>query len=489
MTSSNVVPLVIGGKDVLTSETFDVVSPATGKLLHKSSSADVAEAVAAVDAAAAAFPAWSRSHVDERRAVLLRASDIIKARGDELKTAMQDETASDPAWADINLRIATENIVHAASHLVNLEGRMPAVADPGREAVIIREPYGVIFSIAPWNAPLPLGIRAIVWAIAAGNTVVLKGSELSPRTLRLVCSVLWEAGLPPGVLNFITSAPSRAAAVTTAVIAHPRVRKVNFTGSTTVGRIIARTAGEHLKPVLLELGGKAPSIVLEDADLAVAARHCALGAFLHAGQICMSTERILVHASVRDAFAEHLVAAAAALYGGAASGDAREDQKAAAPVLVTSAAVVKNKALVADAVAKGATVLYGDADADAEEDDGSRRMRPVVVADVRPDMDLYKTESFGPTVSLISFQDEADAVAIANDTEYGLVAAIFSRDLRRALAVARRIETGAVHINSMTAHDEPALPHGGTKDSGYGRFGGGFDEWTRSKTITYDSQL
>ncbi len=329
------------------------------------------------------------------------------------------------------------------------------------------------------NAPLPLGIRSIVWAIAAGNTVVLKGSELSPKTLWAVCSVLWEAGLPPGVLNFITSAPANAAAVTPAVIAHRHVKKVNFTGSTTVGRIIAKTAGEHLKPVLLELGGKAPSLVLADADLALAAHHCVVGAFLHTGQICMSTERILVHESVRDAFAAQLVATAKEMYGG-------EGQEA--PLLVAEAAVVKNRALVEDAVSKGAKVLYGDVAA-AVEGDSKTRMRPVVVSDVSPDMKVYKTESFGPTVSLISFKDEEDAVAIANDTEYGLVAAVFSKDLRRALAVAKRIETGAVHINWMTPHDEAGLPHGGAKDSGYGRFGGGFDEWTRTKTITFDSQV
>ncbi|KAM3505469.1 hypothetical protein MY10362_002918 [Beauveria mimosiformis] len=480
--ASSTVPLVIGGQDVLTSDTFDVVSPATGKLLHKSSSADVAEAVAAVDAAAGAFSAWSRTQVHERRAILLRAADIIQARGDELKTAMREETGSDDAWGDLNLRIATETIIHAASCLVNLEGRMPAIADPGRQALVIREPYGVVFSIAPWNAPIPLGIRAIVWAVGAGNTVVLKGSEMSPKSLHLVCSMLWEAGLPPGVLNFITSAPANAAAVTSAVIAHAHVKKINFTGSTTVGRIIAQTAGAHLKPVLLELGGKAPSIVLEDADLALAARHCALGAFLHAGQICMSTERILVHERVRDDFATELVAAVKELYGGGGGGGANQD----AGVLVTAAAVVKNKALVADALRKGATLLYGDPD---EEHETTTRMRPVVVAEVTPSMDVYRTESFGPTVSLISFKDEADAVAIANDTEYGLAAAVFSKDLRRALGVARKIETGAVHINSMTPHDEPSLPHGGAKDSGYGRFGAGFDEWTRTKTITFDSHL
>lgn len=327
------------------------------------------------------------------------------------------------------------------------------------------------------NAPLPLGIRAIVWALAAGNTLVFKGSESCPKTFWTVCSILWEAGLPDGVLNFITSAPSQAAAVTEAVIAHPKVRKVNFTGSTPVGRIIAKTAGAHLKPVLLELGGKAPSIVCADADLASAAQHCVIGAFLNSGQICMSTERILVHESVKDEFAQRLVGTAKAIFGNPGQ---------EAPILINEAAVVKNKALVDDAVSKGAKVLYGDV---AAAEQTATRMRPIVVSDVKADMKMYKTESFGPTVSLISYKTEEEALEIANDTEYGLSSSIFSQDLRRALALAKKIETGAVHINSMTPHDEAALPHGGAKDSGYGRFGGGFDEWMRTKSITYDSHL
>lgn len=290
-----------------------------------------------------------------------------------------------------------------------------------------------------------------------------------------VCSILWEAGVPPGALNFITSAPANAAAVTNAIIAHPKVRKINFTGSTAVGRIIARTAGENLKPVLLELGGKAPSIVLEDADLAVAAEQCVVGAFRNAGQICMSTERILVHESIKDAFAKEIAETAKAMYG-------QPGQEA--PVLIVEAAVTKNKALVDDAVSKGAQVLYGDV---AATENSKTRMRPIIISDVKPDMKVYKTESFGPTVSIIGFKTDEEALTVANDTEYGLSSAVFSKDLRRALAVAKRIETGAVHINSMTIHDEGSLPHGGAKDSGYGRFGGGFDEWTRSKIITFDA--
>ncbi|KAJ3481692.1 hypothetical protein NLG97_g7760 [Lecanicillium saksenae] len=189
----------------------------------------------------------------------------------------------------------------------------------------------------------------------------------------------------------------------------------------------------------------------------------------------MSTERILVHESIKDAFAARVVETATAMYG-------RPGQDA--PVLIMESAVSRNTALMEDAVGKGARVLYGDV---AAAEDSKTRMRPIIIADVTPDMKVYKTESFGPTVAIISFKTEEEAVAVANDTEYGLAAAIFDKDLRRAMAVANRIETGAVHINAMTVHDEAALPHGGTKESGYGRFGGGFDEWTRTKTITFDA--
>lgn len=311
------------------------------------------------------------------------------------------------------------------------------------------------------------------WAIAAGNTVVLKGSELSPRSLWAVQSVFKEAGLPDGVLNYITSSPGNAAAVTRAIIEHPYVKKINFTGSTNVGRIVGRLAGENLKPVLLELGGKAPAIVCEDADLEVAATQCTLGSFLNAGQICMSTERILVHESVAAAFEEKLSAAVDKIF--SPRGDA--------PVVVVSAAVGKNKQLMSDAASKGARVVYGNVEATEAT---KTHMRPIIVSGVTPDMDIYKQESFGPTVSIITYTDEEDALRIANDTEYGLSSAVFSKDLRRAMRLARRIETGAVHINRMTVQDEAALPHGGAKASGFGRFNGVIDEWLRTKNITYD---
>lgn len=303
--------------------------------------------------------------------------------------------------------------------------------------------------------------------------MVFKGSELSPRCLWAVCSILQEAGLPDGVLNFITCAPSNAPEMTKAIIEHPAIKKVNFTGSTTVGRIVSRLAGENLKPILLELGGKAPAIVCDDADLDVAAQHCVVGAFLYAGQICMSTERILVHESIASEFEKKLGEWIERIF--SSGGDA--------PVLIAAGAVTKNKKLMKDAVDKGAKLVYGDLDT---AESAANRMRPIVVGGVKSDMDVYKQESFGPTVSLITFSTDEEALRVANDTEYGLSSAVFSKDLRHALRIAKKIETGAVHINRMSVHDEAALPHGGAKASGYGRFNGAIEEWVRTKNITFD---
>lgn len=324
------------------------------------------------------------------------------------------------------------------------------------------------------NAPYILGTRSVLFPIAAGNTVVFKASELSPRTLWAIADIFREAGFPDGVLNVIFHERATAAAVTTALIEHPQVKKINFTGSTPVGRIIGKIAGENLKPVILELGGKAPAIVWEDADLDLAALQCTLGSFMNSGQVCMATERILVHKNVKDEFEKKLSATIEQIFSSGSD----------APILIASAPVEKNKALIKDAISKGASLVHGNVDA---EETSKTRMRPIVIKDVTTEMDIYQTESFGPTVSLISIETEEEAIKIANDTEYGLSSAVFTSDLQRGLRIAREIESGAVHINNMSIHDESGLPHGGAKSSGYGRFGAsaGLEEWTRTKNITF----
>jgi acyl-CoA reductase-like NAD-dependent aldehyde dehydrogenase len=342
-------------------------------------------------------------------------------------------------------------------------------------AMGIRQPAGVVLAIAPWNAPVILGTRAIAMPIACGNTVVLKASETCPGVHRLIAQCLVEAGLPKGVINVITNAPKDAPAVVEALIAHPAVRRVNFTGSTAVGRRIGELCGRHLKRALLELGGKAPLVVLDDADIDGAVNAAVFGAFMHQGQICMSTERIIVDEKIADAFVEKLAARAAQL----PAGDPRGHVVIGSLVSLQSAE--KMDALIADAVEKGATLKAG----------GKRNgtvVEATVLDGVKPGMRVYEEESFGPVKPVVRVRDEAEAIRVANDTEYGLSAAVFSRDVQRALRVAAQIQSGICHINGPTVNDEAQMPFGGVKGSGFGRFGGraAIDEFTELRWITIE---
>jgi len=431
------VPLWIAGKEVTTSTTFDVYSPATGKKLWTSSSCSTKEAVQAVEAAQEALKTWRKAKPAEVRKILLKAADIFEQRQDELIGYGSEETGGLANFMGFNTATVIENFRDVAGRASAILGAIPQTSTAGQSAFVFKEPYGVNFAIAPWNAPYILGTRAFLYAIAGGNTVVLKGSELCPRTFWAIGSVLKEAGLPDGVLSVIYHQTSDAAAVANTIIEHPAVRKVNFTGSTATGSIIASKAGKELKPVLMELGGKASAIVCEDANVEHAAFQVALGSFLHAGQICMSTERVLVNRKVIDSFAEALKGASDKIY--PPSGDA--------PLLVSKATVEKNQNLLADATAKGAKVLHGNAEA---REENAFRIRPVIVSDVQKEMDIFYTESFGPTVSLIAVDSDEEAIDIANDTDYGLSGAIFTDNLGRGLKIAKAIDTGAIHINSMS---------------------------------------
>ncbi|MGF6726120.1 acyl-CoA reductase-like NAD-dependent aldehyde dehydrogenase [Paraburkholderia sp. GAS41] len=328
--------------------------------------------------------------------------------------------------------------------------------------------------MAPWNAPVILAVRAIALPLACGNTVVLKGSEVCPATHGLIVEVLQEGGLPKGVVNFVTNAPADAGAVVEAMIAHPKVRRVNFTGSTHVGRIIAATCARYLKPAVLELGGKAPLIVLDDADLDAAVNAAAFGAFANSGQICMSTERTIVDERIADAFVAQLAVKARGL----PLGDPRTGPVVLGSV-VDMSTVERCNALIDDALAKGATrVCGGMAD--------STLMPATLLDHVTPAMRIYAEESFGAVKGIVRVDGEEAALASANDNEYGLSSAVFSRDVARAMNLARRIESGICHVNGPTVHDEAQMPFGGVKNSGFGRFGGqaGIAEFTDLRWIT-----
>ncbi|KAF2857224.1 salicylaldehyde dehydrogenase [Piedraia hortae CBS 480.64] len=471
---STVVPLWIDGKEVTEDTHFDVVAPSTAKPIWSASSASPASAICAVEAAGRAFDSWRKTKPAEIRTIFLRAADIFDSRRDELASYMRDETGAAQAFIDFNLNATPEIFRDLAGRAANISGTIPPTQTPGQAALVFKVPLGVILGIAPWNAPLLLGARAVLYAIAGGNTVVLKGSELCPRTFWALGSVMHDAGIPPGVLNVLFCRTNDAATVVSGMIEHRLVRKVNFTGSTAMGSIIASQCGKHLKPALMELGGKSPAIVCQDANIEEAARSCAVGAMLHAGQICMSTERIIVHRKVLDSFRTALTTAVLHMY----------SNDGTAPLLVGTAAVEKNRKLLADAASKGSQPLVGKVEG---REESAYQMRPVIMSGVTPEMDMFHTESFGPTASLIPVQDDDEAIKIANDTAQGLSSAIFTTNLGRGLRLAQQLQSGAVHINSMSVHDEVSLPHGGIKDSGWGRFNGqwGIDEFMTTKTVTF----
>ncbi|NMG37440.1 aldehyde dehydrogenase family protein [Azoarcus sp. TTM-91] len=472
----NDIQLLIGGQAVAASggATFERRNPVSGEIATRAAAASAADARAAADAAAAAFPAWSQTTPGQRRALLAKAADLLDARTPDFIARMCAETGATPGWAGFNCFLAANMLREAAAATTRIGGEVIPSDVPGSLAMAVRQPAGVVLGIAPWNAPVILGTRALAMPLACGNTVVLKASEVSPAVHHLIGAVLQEAGLPPGVVNVVSNAPADAGAVVEALIAHPAVRRINFTGSTHVGRIIARTAAEYLKPVLLELGGKAPFLVLADADLDAAVDAAAFGAFMNQGQICMSTERIIVEEAVADEFVARLARKAASLPAG------KPDAEGIVLGSVVDAATVdKVQGMVADAVGKGAKLVAGG------KVDGTV-MDAHVLDGVTRSMRIYSEESFGPIVAVIRARDAEDALRLANDSEYGLSSAIFSRDIGRALELAKRLQAGICHINGPTVHDEAQMPFGGVKASGYGRFGGqaGIEAFTELRWIT-----
>ncbi|NDY94097.1 aldehyde dehydrogenase, partial [Ideonella livida] len=454
--------------------TFTRANPLDGQVATQAPAASVADAQAAVDAAAAAFPAWAALGPGARRALLLKAAHALEARAADFTAAMAAETGSSGLWAGFNVHLAADMLVEAAALTTQIEGEVIPSNVPGSLALATRQPAGVVLGIAPWNAPVILGVRAVAVPLACGNTVVLKGSELCPATHGLIIQALQEAGLPKGVVNFVTNAPADAAAVVGAMIAHPAVKRVNFTGSTHVGRIIAQRCAEHLKPSVLELGGKAPLLVLDDADLDAAVNGAAFGAFANSGQICMSTERIVVDESVADAFVAKLAAKARSL----PLGDPRQGPVVLGSV-VDLATVQRCNALIDDALAQGATLVCGGK--------ADSTLMPATLLDhVTPQMRIYAEETFGPVKCIVRVAGEEAAIACANDNAFGLSSAVFTADTARGWRVAQRIEAGICHVNGPTVHDEAQMPFGGVKGSGWGRFGGraGVEAFTELRWIT-----
>ena len=473
------VPLLFRNKNLPASDGvfFERLNPMTGEVVSRAAAATPADAMAAVASAAAAFPKWSAVGPSERRGRLLDAAAIIEARADLFVMAMAEETGATAGWAHFNVELAANMLREAAAATTQIGGEVIASDKPGMTAIALRQPVGVVLGIAPWNAPVILGVRALAMPLACGNTVILKASEICPRTHRIIGESLCDAGLDGGVVNVVSNAPADASKIVEALIAQPAVRRVSFTGSTRVGRMIAEVAARYLKPALLELGGKASLIVLDDADLDEAVAAAAFGAFMNQGQICMSTERIVVDESVAATFVDMLAKKAATLV----AGNPR-DSMTPLGTIIGYEAVGRIDALVKDAVLKGARILTGGRA-------NGTLMDATVLDHVTPAMRIYSEESFGPVVAVIRVRGVDEAVRVANDTEYGLSSAVFGRDVKRAMDVALRIESGICHVNGPTVHDEAQMPFGGMKASGYGRFGGkaAIHEFTELRWITVSS--
>jgi acyl-CoA reductase-like NAD-dependent aldehyde dehydrogenase len=452
----------IGGEwvDAADGATFDDLDPFTGDVVAHVPAGKREDARLAIEAAAGAFPAWSQTPPAERQRVFLKAGDILESRQDEVVSWLARETGSTFGFGMFQMGFVPGLFRQAAGLAYAPMGEI-IPSDVGAFSMGLRRPVGVVGAIAPWNAALILSARAISAPLALGNTVVLKPSELSPYSGGLLWGEIFaEAGLPPNVLNVVTHAPGEAQDIGDELVENPHVRRINFTGSTATGRKLAEAAGRNLKRVVLELGGYNPLIVLADADLDYAVDATTFGAFLHQGQICMSARRIIVERPIADRFVERL----ADKTSGLKAGDPKEHDTIIGP-LINESALDMVKGRVDEAVQKGAKVLAGG-------EAVGPCYRATLLADVPEDSEFARLETFGP-VAAIEVVDSADeAVERANATDYGLASGILTSDTDKGFALAQRIEAGIVHVNDQPVGDEPQMPFGGVKESGWGRFGG-----------------
>ncbi|EJD05454.1 aldehyde dehydrogenase [Fomitiporia mediterranea MF3/22] len=462
------VPLWINGERRSASDhgTFDVRNPLTKEVVVKSASATSQDCKAAVEAAQKALDSWEHTHGVKKRAVFIKAAELLQTDKYKQKIAklLREETAAADSWVTVSITGSYTWILETAGLCTQIKGETyPSVTGPGGHVLVQRRAHGVILSIAPWNAPINLSFRAILIPLACGNTVVLKSSEFSPASQEIVVELMHEAGLPPGVLNYVSMSRETSPALTTELIGHPFVRHVNFTGSDRVGRLIAQEAAKYLKPCVFELGGKAPAVVLEDADIEAAARCIADGALANSGQVCMSTERVIVQrgavSSLLPALQKHFQRIRAGDTYAQSGGGAR------IPPLINEGSAESVLNLLREAQGEGAEILVGDLKRDGAV------LNPHIVSGIRPGMRAFDRESFGPVVGVTTVDTVEEAVELANTTDYSLTASVWTRDIVRGLEVAPRIRAGLVSINGSTYHGEPGWVHAGLGGAtGYGKF-------------------
>jgi vanillin dehydrogenase len=461
------------GQDAASGKTLTRIGPWSNQPVSSVPSAGIEEADQAINAAKAAFVEWSQITPAERRDRLIKAAEHLEKNTSQLVEIGVAETGATAEWIGFNVSLAAGSLKEAASMTTQINGSVLSSGMQDGLAMTIKEPYGVVFGIVPWNSPVVLAIRSLAMPLACGNTVILKGSECCPGLHASIGQLLSEAGLGNGIINVLLTTEEDAPEVTKFIIESPDVRHVNFTGSTRVGKVIAGIAATSLTPSLLELGGKNAFIVLKDADLDHAVSGITFGAFMNQGQICISTDRVIVEESVADSLVEKLTEKVRHLKAGHGQ---------ALGLLVSEDAAKSISEMVQDAKRKGADIILGG------QTEGAC-MQPTIVDHVTDDMQLYSQEAFGPVVSVIRVKNAADALHVANDTDYGLSAAIYSQNTSLALTLSRKLQCGNCHINGSTLFDEPQIPMGGVKHSGWGRFGGqaAIDEFVQLKTLTIQS--
>jgi succinate-semialdehyde dehydrogenase / glutarate-semialdehyde dehydrogenase len=470
--------LLIGGtwRDASDGSTFAVEDPATGRTLTHVADATVADGTAALDAAVAAQPAWAATPPRERGEILRRAYERLVERTEDFALAMTLEMGKPLAESRGEVAYGSEFFRWFSEEAVRIHGQWSTAPDGRTRLMTMRQPVGPVLMITPWNFPLAMGTRKIGPAVAAGCTMVVKPASQTPLTMLLLAQLLTECGLPDGVLNVVTT--SHTGAVCEPIIRDPRLRKLTFTGSTGVGRTLVEQSAEQLLRVSMELGGNAPFLVFPDADLDRAVEGAMLAKMRNIGEACTAANRFYVHTDVAQEFSR----AFAERMGALTLGKGTQDGVTVGP-LIDDKARQKVTELLDDAVARGATVVTGGR---AQKGPGYF-FEPTVITDVPTSARLQKEEIFGPVAPITTFDDQDEAIRLANDTEFGLVAYVFTRDLTRAVRVSEALEYGMVAVNQGIVSN-PAAPFGGVKHSGFGREGGfeGIGEYLETKYVGID---
>ena len=469
--------IYIGGNWQQTKEKFTNLNPTDGSIWAEVADADIEATENAIKKANSAFKDWSKISFNARAHYLLKIADEFEKRKDDLVSAIKSEAGGSHGKAMFESGYIPKLFRSAASQNYQPIGEiMPS--DYGKISMAIRKPIGVVTVISPWNFPVLLSARGLAFPLAMGNTVVLKPSEETPFTGGIIFAEIFEAaGVPDGVLNVITCSKNNVGKVGDILIEHPHIKGISFTGSTPVGRMIAAKAGAHLKKCCVELGGKDPLIICEDADIEKAALAANFGSFFHQGQVCMSVEKILVHEQVFEKFLDNFKRRASKLKLGSPN---ESEQNSIGPI-INDNQLMKIKSQLDDAISKGAKIELGG------KIEG-RFIEPTILTNISSDMKIYDEETFGPIVIILPFRNDEEAINLANDSQYGLSSGVFTNNEERGFNIANSLETGMCHVNCSSINDEPHIPFGGSKSSGLGRHGGRWstETFTETRWVTLD---